>query len=297
MATWNELNAEVRGLGTTFDIVRRKYLRQLADRTGRNTVLLYSGWLDRPRHPGTSISDVDKIGLMTVAGGLDPGRGLDLVIHTPGGDTAATESIAHYLRSLFGTDIRAIVPQLALSAGTVLCCAARVVLMGRQSSLGPIDPQVNERPAHAVVEEFDRAGREMKEDPDRVQLWRPILEQYEPTMVGECEKAIAWSREVARDLLLTGMFADASDADAVVDRVLHGLIDHPVTKAHARHLPIETVREMGLAVQALEDDPALHDAVLSVHNAALLTFMNTPAYRLIENQDGLSFIQADTPNV
>ena len=297
MATWNELNAEVRGLGTTFDIVRRKYLRQLADRTGRNTVLLYSGWLDRPRHPGPSISDVDKIGLMTVAGGLDPGRGLDLVIHTPGGDTAATESLAHYLRSLFGTDIRAIVPQLALSAGTVLCCAARVVLMGRQSSLGPIDPQVNERPAHAVVEEFDRAGREMKEDPDRVQLWRPILEQYEPTMVGECEKAIAWSREVARDLLLTGMFADASDADAVVDRVLHGLIDHPVTKAHARHLPIETVREMGLAVQALEDDPALHDAVLSVHNAALLTFMNTPAYRLIENQDGLSFIQADTPNV
>lgn len=38
MATWNELNAEVRVLGTTFDIVRRKYLRQLADLTGRNTV-------------------------------------------------------------------------------------------------------------------------------------------------------------------------------------------------------------------------------------------------------------------
>jgi ClpP class serine protease len=114
MATWNELNTEARALGTTFDIVRRKYLRQLADRTGRNTVLLYSGWLDRPKHPGTSISDVDKIGLMTVVGGLDPARGLDLVIHTPGGDTAATESIAHFLRAQFGTDIRAIVPQLAI---------------------------------------------------------------------------------------------------------------------------------------------------------------------------------------
>lgn len=41
----------------------------------------------------------------------------------------------------------------------------------------------------------------------------------------------------------------------------------------------------------------LHGAVLSVHNAALLSFMNTPAHRLIEDQDGLSFIQVDTSNV
>ncbi len=130
MATWNELNAEVRALGTTFDVVRRKYLRALAYRTGRNMVPLYSGWLDRVDHPGTGIGDVDEVGLMTVVGGLNPGRGLDLLVHTPGGDTAATESIAHYLRARFGSDIRVIVPQLALSAGTVLCCAARVVLMG-----------------------------------------------------------------------------------------------------------------------------------------------------------------------
>lgn len=74
--------------------------------------------------------------------------------------------------------------------------------MGKQSSPGPIDPQINERPAHAVVEEFSRP-----------RLWRPILEPYEPALVGKCEKAIAWSREVARDLLLTGMFAGAPDAD------------------------------------------------------------------------------------
>lgn len=63
MATWNELNAEVRVLGTTFDIVRRKYLRQLADLTGRNTVLLYSGWLGGQGHPMKGASDGDTIGL------------------------------------------------------------------------------------------------------------------------------------------------------------------------------------------------------------------------------------------
>ena len=43
----------------------------------------------------------------------------------------------------------------------------------------------------------------------------------------------------------------------------------------------------------MKDDPGLRDAVLSVHNAALLTFMKTAACRLIGNQDGLSFIRAD----
>jgi len=292
MATWNELNEEIHALGTTFDIVRRKYLRALARLTGRNTVLLYSGWLDRPDQPGTSISDTDKIGLMTVVEGLDRERGLDLVIHTPGGDTAATESIAGYLRARFGTDIRVIVPQLALSAGTVIACASREILMGAQSSLGPIDPQVGGRPAHGVVEEFRRAEHEMREEPSRVDLWRPILEQYRPTMLGECEKAISWSREVARNLLVTGMFADRPDPDTLADRALHGLIDHPVTKSHSRHLSIGTVRELGLTVRPLEADPDLQNAVLSVHNAALLTFMNTGAFRLIENQDGRSFIQS-----
>ena len=59
MATWYELNADVQALGTTFDLVRYEYLRQLADGTGRTMVLLYPGWLDpgwldRPDRPGTS---------------------------------------------------------------------------------------------------------------------------------------------------------------------------------------------------------------------------------------------------
>ncbi len=164
--------------------------------------------------------------------------------------------------------------------------------MGEQSSLGPIDPQVGGRPAHGVVEEFRRAEREMREDPSRVNLWRPILEQYRPTVLGECEKAITWSREVARDLLVTGMLADRPDREALVDRALHGLIDHPVTKAHARHLSIGTIRELGFTVRPLDEDPELQNAVLSVHNAVLLTFMNTGAFRLIENHDGRSFIQS-----
>jgi len=41
------------------------------------------------------------------------------------------------------------------------------------------------------------------------------------------------------------------------------------------------VHDSRLAVPTLEDEQALRDAVVSVHNAALLTFMNTGAYRFI----------------
>ena len=52
------------------------------------------------------------------------------------------------------------------------------------------------------------------------------------------------------------------------------------------------VRELGLAVQALEDDPALGNALLSIHNAAQFTFMKTLTLRLVENRGGRSFIQS-----
>ena len=197
---------------------------------------------------------MDKVGLMTVVGGLDPGRGLDLLVHTPGGDTAATESIAHYLRARFGSDLRVIVPQArALGRHGPLLRGPRGADGGAVESRP--DRSSGQRPPGACRGRGVPTGRARDEGGPRPgRLWRPILEQYDPTMVGECEKAIAWSREVARDLLRSGMFSGAPDADARVDRVLHGLIDHPVTKAHARHLPIETVREMGFAVQALEED-------------------------------------------
>jgi ClpP class serine protease len=72
---------------------------------------------------------------------MDRSKGLDLILHTPGGDMAATESLVDYLRQMFGKDIRAIVPQIAMSGGTMIALAWKEILMGKHSNLGPIDPQ------------------------------------------------------------------------------------------------------------------------------------------------------------
>ena len=68
--------------------------------------------------------------------------GLDLLLHTPGGQIAATRSIVNYLRQKFHDDIRVIVPQIAMSDGTVIACLSREILMLRHAQVRPIAPPV-----------------------------------------------------------------------------------------------------------------------------------------------------------
>jgi len=175
MPNWHQINEELKKSGSTFDLIRRKYLSRLSKHTGRNTIIYYSGWLQKNNVPGLEVNDADKNGLMTVIHNLDRTKGLDLILHTPGGQTAATESIVDYIHSMFGNDVRAIVPQLAMSAGTMIACSCKEIIMGKQSSLGPIDPQFNGIPAHGVVEEFKRAYTEIKADGVYAALNEPFL--------------------------------------------------------------------------------------------------------------------------
>lgn len=298
MPDWNELNNEIKASGSTYDLIRRKYLKQLHDLVNRNIIIYYSGWLQKRNIEGVEVNDADKNGLMTVVHQLDRSKGLDLILHTPGGETAATESLVDYLRSMFGSDIRAFVPQIAMSAGTMIACACKEIFMGKQSSLGPIDPQFRGIPAHGVVEEFIRAYQEIKKDSHKIPIWQPILAKYPPTFIGECEKAIEWATEMAKEWLLTGMFAGrrTNKKIAMVDKIVKELSDHALSKSHARHLSMKRCKEIGLKIVELEKDQKLQDAVLSVHHACIHTLGATPAFKIIENHNGRAYIQI-VPNV
>ena len=142
MPNWGEVLSEIQSVqvGNPLDIIRRKYLDIMHQYTGRNVIAYYSGFLQKPNNSG-AIDDNDKNAFMQTAYGLDKSIGLDLILHTPGGNTAATESIVHYLKSIFGKDIRAFVPQMAMSAGTMIALSCKEIVMGKQSNIGPIDPQ------------------------------------------------------------------------------------------------------------------------------------------------------------
>ena len=65
------------------DFVRRKYLAELAQRTGRNLIVYYSGWLQKEDYvrssPGSfALTDADKNGFMAAIHNMDRNRGLDV---------------------------------------------------------------------------------------------------------------------------------------------------------------------------------------------------------------------------
>lgn len=299
MPGWKDVLFEIQGRRTEhpIDAVRREYLKRLSEKTGRNVIAYYSAWLNKPKpSPVFIINDEDKNAFMSSVHQLDRTKGLDLILHTPGGDLAAAESIVDYLRSMFGTDIRAIVPQLAMSAGTMIACACKSIIMGKQSNLGPIDPQLGGIPANGVIAEFKKALKEIKKDPAAIHLWQSIIGKYHPTFLGSCEKAIDWSKTIVTDWLKTGMLAGEPRAGQKAQRIVRGLSDSKATFNHARHIHLEALVDMGLTIEKMEEDQDLQDLILTVHHTFMHTFSMTQAVKIVENQDGVAFVKIASPS-
>lgn len=298
MPNWGEVLQELQQYKTSHadhskravDFVRRKYLTELHDHTKRNVIAYYSGYLSKPDIP-SEINDEDKNGFMMAVHKLDRSKGLDLILHTPGGSIAAVQSITDYLHKMFNHDIRAIVPQIAMSAGTMLACSCKRILMSKHSNLGPIDPHLRGIPAYGVIAEFRRAWAEIKRDPTKIALWQPIIGQYRPTFLSQCENAIVWSNQFVQRQLETVMFSGDPQAKKKAKRIVKTLTDYKMNKAHDRHLHADECIAMGLAVDMIEADQKLQDLVLTVHHCYMHSLMNTPSYKMIENHTGLALVK------
>lgn len=296
MPNWNTVLEEIHSQGTAQDITRRNYLRKLSEHTGRNTIIYYSGWLQKPYLDRDfefhqRVNDNDKNGFMATISNLDRTKGLDLILHTPGGDIAATESLVDYLKEMFGNNIRAIVPQLAMSAGTMISCACSEIIMGKHSNIGPIDPQILGIPAHGIIEEFNTAAHEIQQDPSRIHVWQPIISKYSPTLIGNCNKAIEWSQEMVKSWLVDNMLSEYENPAASADQIVSYLGSNELTKSHSRHISLNTAKSIGLKISALEDDSTLQDLVLSLHHSTIHTLSASNSIKIIENNEGVSYIQ------
>jgi ClpP class serine protease len=297
MPNWSNVLKELQDVSANtknpLDIVRDKYLKQLHDKTQRNVIAYYSGWLQKNGiNADIGISDLDQNAFMTTVHELDKTKGLDLILHTPGGNIAATQSIVFYLKQIFGSNIRVIVPHLAMSAGTMIACAAKEIIMGKHSSLGPIDPQFNGISTWGVLEEFEKAKEEIQRNPRITPIWQMIINKYHPTFLGDCEKARDWSEEMVKKWLGEGMFYDDKEKDKKICEICSFLSDHKQSKSHSRHFSYIDLQKIGLKVTLLEEDDALQDLVLTVHHAFMHTFSNTTAIKIVQNHKNIKFISA-----
>lgn len=304
MPNWEDVLEEIRVKSNeyankangTVDEIRRSYLEKLYTHTERNIIAYYSGFLSKPGIAQSQIMDEDKNGFMMSVHKLDRSKGLDLILHTPGGELAATESMVNYLHKMFGNDIRAIIPQIAMSGGTMIACSCKKILMGAHSNIGPIDPHLSGIPAIGVIEEFARAYEEMKKDAAKIEVWRPILSKYMPTFLGQCENVIEWSKEFVTEQLTKVMFEAEPKGKEKAEKIVGKLTDFSGNRTHDRHIHLDECKKMGLKVQEIESAPELQDLVLTVHHCYMHSLMNSTAYKIIENHLGAALIKHQSPN-
>ena len=175
-----------------------KCLQEIGRLRGNRHVIFYSSaFLQKPQAPADrlQITHEDVNAFMSVMFGMTWSKNLTLLLHTPGGVTNAAETIVAYLRSKF-TDIEVIVPTYAMSAGTMISLAANRIVMGRQSQLGPIDPQFlmgqRAQSARAVVDQFEEAKKEILQNAAAAGVWLPILQTIGPALLQEARNALEY---------------------------------------------------------------------------------------------------------
>ena len=222
---------------------------------------------------------------------------LDLILHSPGGSLEAAEALVLYLRTKFN-HIRVIVPQQAMSAASIMACAADEIVLGKHSFLGPIDPQfilntplgLRMVPAQAILDQFDQAKDECK-DPAKLGAWIPMLGQYGPDLLVKCENASEMSRKLVQGWLETFMFKPDRDRKKKAAKIADWLSSHKYFKSHGRHVPRSELEKKGLKIVHLEAEQQFQDLVLSIFHATTHTFSMTSAVKILENHNGRAFIK------
>ena len=289
MPNWQEVLKEIQE-AQSFGQVRKKYLDKLSEYTERNVIAYYSGFLSGVSARGMEINEDDKNGFMLCCHGLDKTRGLDLILHTGGGDPYATDSLVSYLKGIFGNDIRAIVPQIAMSAGTMMAVACKSIVMGKQSSLGPTDPQVNGFPVYAIRKQFERACKEIVSNPRVALAWEPILRQINVSFLEHCDLVEEYAEDFVTRVLQKNMLKGDKSMSAKAGDIAKKLSDLGENKSHSRRFHYADCREMGLTVEILEEKQELQDLVLTVHHCYMHGMGNV--VKVIENHEGRTWCKS-----
>lgn len=304
MTSWQDIQQEIlsskspKAPNGDFDYVRRsKY--ELVKEITKRPLLVYVTAFHNPvkaqvASPFLTIDLSDKDGFYEIIRNIDA-KEVDVFLHSPGGSAEATESIVTMLRNRFET-VRFIVTGAAKSAATMLALSGNSILMDSAAELGPIDPQVRVRgrfsPAGSIIEQFDRAAGELKKDPSQLPVWIPILQEFAPSLLVECDNFIGLSKRLVTDWLTNYMFKGDSAPKRQAKKIANYLSDEKNTLSHARRIDAKQLRSLGVKIEVLEEQESdFQDAIRQLHLAVMATLDSTGAAKIFENSEGAALIR------
>jgi ClpP class serine protease len=181
----------------------------------------------------------------------DPDVPIDMILHTPGGLVLAAGQIAYAL-SKHPAKVTVFVPHYAMSGGTLIALAADEIAMDDNAVLGPIDPQLGQFPAAAILRVLEQKNVNEIDDQTLIlaDISRKAIAQVEATVM----RIVGDRMESAKATDLAQIFTSG--------RWTH---DYPISVEEARQLglpistglPEEVYRLMSLYPQASQRRPSV----------------------------------------
>ena len=183
---------------------------------------------------------------------------LVFLLHTGGGVVETVEKMVEVIRYHY-KEIWFVVPDLAMSAGTILCMAGDKIYMDYSSALGPIDPQVRNKdgsyvPALGYLDQvedlLDKSNRQVMTDAEFA-----VFQNLDFAELKRYEQAKNLSTSLLKEWLAKYKFKDwekhssdnrpvtEEDKETRAQEIATQLNDHKHWHSHGRMIGIDTLRD------------------------------------------------------
>ena len=193
---------------------------------------------------------------------------LAVILDTPGGIVEVVERMVTTIRFLY-TELTIIVPDQAMSAGTIFALSADRIMMDHLSCLGPIDPQIEKDgklvPALSYLNQFERLNQKAAEGALTTAEYA-LLDKLDLGELYQFDQARALSNELLIKWLSTYQYKDwkwTLEAKERQAREVATLLNDPERwHSHGRAIDRKTLREeANLRIGDLEANQTLYSHV------------------------------------
>jgi hypothetical protein len=210
---------------------------------------------------------------------------LTVILETDGGSIEVVERIADILRFHYPKgDINFIVPDRAMSAGTVLVMCGDNIYMDYYSVLGPVDPQVQSRtsghfvPALGYLGKFEEFVEKSKTGNLSAAEMAFLIEKFDPAELDSFEKAKDLSTVLLVDWLTRYKFKNWNETQTRkvtvteemkaerAKEIGEKLNDTKQWKTHSRGISMKVLQEhLNLEIEDFGANKSLNDTIRSYY--------------------------------
>ena len=270
-------------------------LSRISEIRGGRDIMVIASDLSASRAPiGIDYTDIlavqDQLANMA-------GNSIDVVLETPGGLGDAVEDIVNIVREKYES-VGMIVPGYAKGAGTIFAMAGDELLMGRASSLGPIDAQAqladgSRFSADAFLEGLEKIKAEAEKSGRLTPAYIPILQNISPDEIRNCEDMRIFSRHLVTKWLAEDKFKSRdrhSDGGKVTVgerrrracEIAAALCSRSKWMTRSRSIKVDDLKELCVSVTSYDDNADLSDAITRYYTLLRLSFEASASYKIFE---------------